>query len=98
MQGLRGVRGLRVERLDHLGIVAGDCQEIGLAAYLDEQVGPGQQQVSISTAAVAMILKRTLDWLHDQRTGVLVATHDAIMVAATDRVLAMQDGLLNQAQ
>jgi len=27
-------RGVRVERLDHLGIVAGICQEIGLAAYL----------------------------------------------------------------
>jgi hypothetical protein len=25
------------ERLDHLGIVAGVCQEIGLAAWLDEQ-------------------------------------------------------------
>jgi hypothetical protein len=27
------MRGLRVERLDHLGIVAGVCQEIGLTAY-----------------------------------------------------------------
>ena len=25
------------ERLDHLGIVAGVCQEIGLAAWLDAQ-------------------------------------------------------------
>jgi DNA-binding transcriptional LysR family regulator len=44
------------ERLDHLGIVAGVCQEIGLAAWLDAQ-GPGnRQQVSAGTATVAMIL------------------------------------------
>ncbi len=27
------------ERLDHLGLVAGVCQEIGLAAYLDRLAG-----------------------------------------------------------
>ena len=47
--------GMRVERLDHLGIVAGVCQEIGLAAYLDAVAGP-KQQVSVGTATVAMIL------------------------------------------
>jgi transposase len=47
---------MRVERLDHLGIVAGVCQEIGLAAYLDTLAGPSQQQVSVGTATVAMIL------------------------------------------
>jgi hypothetical protein len=44
--------GMRVERLDHLGIVAGVCQEIGLAAYLDALAGPSQQQVSVGTAAL----------------------------------------------
>jgi hypothetical protein len=29
------MQGVRVERLDHLGIVAGICREIGLAAYGD---------------------------------------------------------------
>src|SRR5947209_14211463 len=44
------------ERLDHLGIVAGVCQEIGLAAWLDA-LAPGQQRVvSYGTATVAMIL------------------------------------------
>jgi Domain of unknown function (DUF4277) len=39
----RGImRGVRVERLDHLGIVAGICREIGLAAYLDALAGPRQ--------------------------------------------------------
>jgi len=50
------MQGLRVERLDHLGLVAGICQEIGVAAYLDGLAGPSQQQVSIGTATVAMIL------------------------------------------
>jgi transposase len=44
------------ERLDHLGIVAGVCQEIGLAAWLDAQDPGSRQQVSIGTATVAMIL------------------------------------------
>ena len=50
------MQAVQVERLDHLGIVAGVCQEIGLAAYLDELAGPSQQQVSVGTATVAMIL------------------------------------------
>ncbi len=44
------------ERLDHLGIVAGLCQEIGLAAWLDAQDPGNRQQVSVGTATVAMIL------------------------------------------
>src|SRR5215472_3910900 len=50
------MRSMRVERLDHLGIVAGICREIGLAEYLDGLAGPSQQQVSVGTATVAMIL------------------------------------------
>jgi transposase len=48
--------GMRIERLDHLGIVAGVCQEIGLGAYLDALAGPSHQQVSVGTATMAMIL------------------------------------------
>jgi len=44
------------ERLDHLGIVVGVCQEIGLAAWLDAQDPDNRQQVSVGTATVAMIL------------------------------------------
>jgi transposase len=44
------------ERLDHLGIVAGVCQEIGLAAWLDAQDPTHHQQVSVGKATVAMIL------------------------------------------
>ncbi len=44
------------ERLDHLGIVAGVCQEIGLAAWLDAQAPGSRQQVSVGTATVAMVL------------------------------------------
>jgi transposase len=43
-------------RLDHLGIVAGVCQEIGLAAWLDAQEPGNRQQVSMATATVAMLL------------------------------------------
>ncbi len=53
---MRNRGGIRSERLDHLGIVAGVCQEIGLAAYLDARAGPNEQQVSVGTATVAMIL------------------------------------------
>jgi uncharacterized protein DUF4277 len=44
------------ERLDHLGLVAGGCQEIGLAASLDRLAGETKQQVSMGTATVAMLL------------------------------------------
>src|SRR5437899_393747 len=44
------------ERLDHLGIVAGWCQGIGLAEELDAQDPGSRQQVSVGTATVAMIL------------------------------------------
>jgi uncharacterized protein DUF4277 len=50
------MRSVRVERLDHLGIGAGMCREIGLAEYLDTVAGPSQQQVSVGAATVAMIL------------------------------------------
>src|SRR5215467_15263324 len=50
------MQAVTVERLDHLGIAAGVCREIGLAAYLDELAGPSQQQVSVGVATVAMIL------------------------------------------
>ena len=44
------------ERLDHLGIVAGVCQELGLAAWLDAQEPVFRQQMSVETATMAMIL------------------------------------------
>lgn len=44
------------ERLDHLGLVAGVCQEIGLAAYLDQLADETKRKVSVGTATVAMIL------------------------------------------
>jgi len=44
------------ERLDHLGIVAGVCREIGLAAWLDAQDEQRHERVGVGTATVAMIL------------------------------------------
>jgi transposase len=44
------------ERLDHLGIVAGVCQEIGLAVWLNAQEPDRRQQVSVGMATVAMVL------------------------------------------
>jgi Domain of unknown function (DUF4277) len=44
------------ERLDHLGIVAGVCREIGLAKWLDAQDSQSHERVSVDTATMAMIL------------------------------------------
>lgn len=44
------------KRLDHLGIVAGICQEIGLAEVIDAEVGANGRQVSVGQATQAMIL------------------------------------------
>ncbi len=44
------------QRLDHLGIVAGICREIGLAEQIDRIVGPTGRQVSVGQAVQAMAL------------------------------------------
>jgi transposase len=46
----------QTERLDHLGIVAGVCREVGIAEWLDERAGEQRRSVSVGTATVAMIL------------------------------------------
>ena len=46
----------RTERIDHLGIVSGICQEIGLAETIDNQIGANGRQVSVGQAAQAMVL------------------------------------------
>src|SRR2546422_1145413 len=53
---MEGTEEYVTERLDHLGIVAGVCQEIGLADWLDAQESGSRQQVSVGPATVAMIL------------------------------------------
>lgn len=44
------------ERLDHLGIVAEGCREIGLAEWLDAQDVQSHERVGVGTAMVAMVL------------------------------------------
>src|SRR5713101_1610329 len=46
----------QTERLDHLGIVAGVCQEAGIAEWLDKQAGETRRSVSVGKATVAMVL------------------------------------------
>lgn len=46
----------KTERIDHLGIVAGICQEIGLIEEIDRQVGPSEQKVSVGQGTQAMVL------------------------------------------
>jgi hypothetical protein len=44
-----------VERLDHLRIVAGVCQEIGLVEYFDRQGEQAHARVSLGQAVLAMV-------------------------------------------
>jgi hypothetical protein len=46
------------ERLDHLGIVAGTCREIGLVEWIDQQAGERRNLVSMGTATMAMVRNR----------------------------------------
>lgn len=46
----------RTDRIDHLGIVSGICQEIGLIGLIDHQIGDNGRQVSVGQAVQAMIL------------------------------------------
>lgn len=54
--GTPGLDGYVAERLDHLGIVAGVCREIGLADSLDARDTHSHERVGVGTATVAMIL------------------------------------------
>src|SRR5262245_28935412 len=45
-----------VEHLNHLGIVAEVCREIGVAAWLDQQEPGNRQRVSVGTATLALVL------------------------------------------
>ena len=49
-------RDLQSQRLDHLGIVAGICHEIGLIETIDAQIGDTGRKVSVGQAVQAMIL------------------------------------------
>jgi transposase len=44
------------QRLDHLGIVAGICQQIGLIEQIDRYVGVTERKVSVGEAVQAMVL------------------------------------------
>ena len=46
----------QTQRLDHLGIVAGVCKEVGIAEWLDKLAGETRRSVSVGRATVAMIL------------------------------------------
>jgi hypothetical protein len=45
-----------VEHLNHLGIVAEVCREIGVAEWLNAQDPSSRQRVSVGTAMVALVL------------------------------------------
>ena len=47
---------LQSQRLDHLGIVAGICHEMGLIERIDGQIGETGRKVSVGQAVQAMIL------------------------------------------
>ncbi len=49
-------QGFETKRIDHLGIVAGICHEIGLIGAIDQAVGPSERQVSCGAAVQAMVL------------------------------------------
>ncbi len=44
------------QRLDHLGIVAGICQQIGLIEQIDTYVGATERKVSVGEAVQAMVI------------------------------------------
>lgn len=51
------IEGIKTKNLDHLGIVSGICEEIGLVSLIDSQTNSDEQRkVSIGTATKAMIL------------------------------------------
>ena len=54
-----------VEHLNHLGIVAEVCREIGVAEWLDAQNPASRQQVSVGAVTVAMVREWVVGARHD---------------------------------
>ena len=48
--------GYETQRMDHLGIVAGVCEGIGLIEGIDDWVGPSKRKVTVGQAVQAMVL------------------------------------------
>ena len=46
----------RTENLDHLGIVAGICEQIGLIEQIDARVAQTGRKVSVGQAVQAMVI------------------------------------------
>jgi len=71
------------KRIDHLGIVAGVCHEIGLIETINQTVGPSERKVSCGAAVQAMVLNslgfasRALylmpQFLHNKPVDLLIA-------------------------
>jgi hypothetical protein len=49
-------RDLQSRRLDHLGIVAGICNEIGFIEVIDAQISRQERKVSVGQAVQAMVI------------------------------------------
>ena len=47
---------LQSQRLDHLGILAGICDEIGLVEMIDAQIKDTGRKISVGVGVKAMIL------------------------------------------
>jgi transposase len=70
------------QRIDHLGIVSGICQEIGLIGQIDNQVKPSERKVSCGQTTQALVLNalgfvgRALylmpDYLHNKPVDLLI--------------------------
>lgn len=70
------------QRLDHLGIVAGICQQIGLVEQIDTYVGATERKVSVGEAVQAMVLNAlgfvesalylTPEFFHNKPVGLLI--------------------------
>jgi putative ABC transport system ATP-binding protein len=85
------------QRAHHRGLElsGGEQQRVALARALAHQprlLAADEPTGNLDTQTAREIAALLRDIAHEQAVGVLVATHDAIVVAAADRVVSMQDG------
>jgi hypothetical protein len=81
------------ERLDHLGIVAGVCREIGLGESLDEHDTHSHKRVSVGTATVATLAvdEAAVARAVRRQASLLVATNVSDPTQLTDQKLIQTD-------
>ena len=89
---------VRVERLDHLGVIASVIKDLGLIAMIDTRLVPDAQEVITPGEAVAAERRHRVGARHRHRAAVVAVVQDAHQVVASMQRVAGGIRLVGETQ